>query len=159
MPLSNLPIFKQCCGTRPSRHQAAGECQPRFSIVRWSVADDSRLRGCAHDPEGPSKVVAERGCPWADSVHPRNPRIENLNSLPTRLAIGLVSPTELFLQHNRFESLVPALLVPHGKIRYLLARVGPGLDDLAVRRRDQKSPDRHFDERSLCHTGTSSLRT
>ena len=64
-----------------------------------------------------------------------------------------------FRAHDGFEGLVPALLVPRGKIRYLLARVWPGLDDLAVRRRDQKSPDRHFDERSLCHTGTSSLRT
>src|SRR5712692_1153682 len=49
MPLSDLPIFKQCSRTRPSRDQAAGECQPRFSIVRWSLADDSRLRGPAHD--------------------------------------------------------------------------------------------------------------
>ena len=85
MPLSNLPVFKQCCGTGPSRDQAAGECQPRFSIVRWSVANDSRLRGSAHDPERPSEVVAERGCPWADSVHGR----------------WLVfSPDESFLQHN-----------------------------------------------------------
>ena len=76
MPLSNLPVFKQCCGTGPSSDQAAGECQPRVSIVRWSVADDSRLRGSAHDPERPSEVVAARGCPWADSVHPSNPRIE-----------------------------------------------------------------------------------
>jgi len=80
MPLSNLPVFKQCRGTGPSRDQAAGECQPRFSIVRWSLADDSRLRGSAHDPERPSEVVAERGCPWADSVHPGNPRIERLNN-------------------------------------------------------------------------------
>src|SRR6266481_1069547 len=77
MPLSNLPVFKQCCGTGPSRDQAAGECQPRFSIVRWSLADDSRLRGSTHDPERPSEVVAERGCPWADSIYPGNPRIES----------------------------------------------------------------------------------
>ena len=77
MPLSNLPVFKQCCGTGPSSDQAAGECQPRFSIVRWSLADDSRLRGSAHDPERPSEVVAERGCPWTDSVHPGNLRIES----------------------------------------------------------------------------------
>jgi hypothetical protein len=31
MPLSNLPVFKQCCGTGPSSDQATGECQPRFS--------------------------------------------------------------------------------------------------------------------------------
>jgi len=60
MPLSNLPLFKQCCGAGPSRDQAACECQPRFSIVRWSVADDSRLRGSAYDPERPSELVAER---------------------------------------------------------------------------------------------------
>jgi len=28
-------------------------------------------------PERPNEVVAERGCPWADSVHPGNPRIES----------------------------------------------------------------------------------
>jgi hypothetical protein len=56
------------------------ECQPRFSIVRWSLADDSRLRGSAYDPERPSDVVAERRCPWADPVHPGNPRIEKLNN-------------------------------------------------------------------------------
>src|SRR5438445_6618296 len=66
MPLSNLPVFKQCCGTGPSRDQAPGECEPRFSIVRWSLADDSRLRGSAHDTERPSEVGAERGCSWAD---------------------------------------------------------------------------------------------
>jgi len=67
--LSNLPVFKQCCGTGPSRDQAAGECQPRFSVVRWSLADDSRVRGPTHDPKRPSQVVAERGCAWPDSVH------------------------------------------------------------------------------------------
>ena len=77
MPLSNLPVSKQCCGTAPSRDQAASKCQPRFSIVRWSLGNDSRLRGSAHDLERPSEVVAERGCPWADSVHPGNPRIES----------------------------------------------------------------------------------
>jgi len=77
MPLSDLPMFKQCCGTRPSRHQAAGECQPRFSIVRRRLADDSRLRDSAHDPETSSEVVAKRGCTWTDSVHPGNPRIES----------------------------------------------------------------------------------
>src|SRR5215472_7342438 len=54
MPLPNLPIFKQCCGTGPSRDQATSECQPRFSILRWSLANDSRLRGSTHDPEKPS---------------------------------------------------------------------------------------------------------
>ena len=53
MPLSNPPVFKQCCRTGPSRDQAAGECQPRVSIVRWSLSDDSRLRDSAHDPERP----------------------------------------------------------------------------------------------------------
>jgi transposase, IS6 family len=77
MPLSNLPVFKPCGGTGPSRDQAAGECQPRFSLVRRSVANDSRLRGSAHDPERPGEVVAETGCPWVDSVHPGNPRIES----------------------------------------------------------------------------------
>jgi hypothetical protein len=74
-----LPVFKQCCGTGSSRDQAPGECQPRFSIIRWSVANDSRLRDSAHDPEGPSAVVAERRCTWTDSVHPRNSRIEKLS--------------------------------------------------------------------------------
>ncbi len=92
------------------RNQAADQCQPRFSIVRWSLADDSRLRGTAHDPERPGEVVAERGCPWADSVHPGNPRIEKLNSRLMRLAIGSVPPTELFLQHNQnAASVAPAL--------------------------------------------------
>ena len=100
MPLSNLPVFKQCCGTGSSMDQAGSECQPRSSIIRWSLADDSRLRGSAYHPERPSEVVAERRCPWADPVHPGNPRIEKLNSRPTRLAVGSVSPTELFLQHN-----------------------------------------------------------
>src|SRR6516225_3406410 len=100
MRLSNLPIFKQCCGTGPSSDQAPGECQPEFPILRWSVADDSRLRGSAHDPERPSEVVAQGGCTWTDSVHPGNPRIGKLNSRPTRLAVGSVSSTELFLQHN-----------------------------------------------------------
>jgi hypothetical protein len=57
MPLSHLPVFKQCCGTGPSSDQAAGECQPGISIIRWSLADDSRLRGSAHDPERSSEVV------------------------------------------------------------------------------------------------------
>jgi hypothetical protein len=57
MPLPNLPVFKQ------SRDQAAGECQcqPRLSIVRWRLADDSRLRGSTHDPERPSEVAADGG--------------------------------------------------------------------------------------------------
>jgi hypothetical protein len=63
-----------------------------------------------------------------------------------------------FRAHDGFESLVPALLVRRGKSGYLLAHLWPGLDDLAVRR-DQKSPHRYSDERSLCHTGASSLRT
>ena len=71
------PYLKQCGRTGPSSDQTASECQPRISIVRWRLADDSRLRGSAHDPERPSKVVAERGCPWSDSVHPRNLRIES----------------------------------------------------------------------------------
>src|SRR6201988_1134060 len=69
MPLSNLPVSKRC-GTGPPRDQAPGERQPGFSILRWSVANDSRLRDSAHDPERPSEVVAERGCAWTDSVHP-----------------------------------------------------------------------------------------
>jgi IS6 family transposase len=37
-------LGRRCrCRTGPSRDQAAGECQPRISIVRRSVADDSRL--------------------------------------------------------------------------------------------------------------------
>src|SRR5947209_465231 len=44
------------------------------------MADDSRLRGFAHDPEGSSEVVAERRCPRADPVRPGNPWIEKLNS-------------------------------------------------------------------------------
>src|ERR1700730_16000900 len=67
-----------------------------FRSFRWSLADDSRLRGPTHDPERPSEVVAERGCPWADPVHPGNPRIEKLNSRPTRLPVGPISPTKLF---------------------------------------------------------------
>jgi hypothetical protein len=77
MPLVEPAVFKFCCGTGPSRDQAASECESRFSIVRWIRADGSRLRGSAHDPERPSEVVAENGCYWADSVHPPDPRIEN----------------------------------------------------------------------------------
>src|SRR5215471_11409330 len=80
MPLSNQRIFKQRCGTGSSSDQAEGECQPRFSIVRWSVADDSRVRSSAHDPERPGEVVAERGCSGADSVHPGNSRVEKLSN-------------------------------------------------------------------------------
>jgi hypothetical protein len=54
-----------------------------------------------------------------------------------------------------FESLVTALLVLRGKSGYLLAHVWSGLVDLAVQRRDQKSPHRQFDERSLCHADTT----
>jgi hypothetical protein len=101
MPLSNLPVFKQCCGTGPSRDQAPGECQPGLSIIRWSMANDSRLRDSAHDPERPSEVVAERGCAWTDSVHPENPRIEKLSHRYKKV-VGLsrVQPDESFLQHN-----------------------------------------------------------
>src|SRR5216684_655559 len=56
-----------------------------FRFVRGSLADDTRLRGSAHDPKRPSEVVAERGCPWADSVHPGNPRIEELSHRYTKL--------------------------------------------------------------------------
>src|SRR6202158_5286092 len=59
--------------------QAPGECQPGISIIRWSVANDSRLRDSAHDPERPGEVVAERGCTWTDSVHPGDARIEKLS--------------------------------------------------------------------------------
>src|ERR1700682_2208451 len=100
MPLSNLPIFKQCCGTGPSRDQAAGECQPRFSIVRWGLAQDSRLRGSADDPKRPSEVVDERGYPWADSVHPGNPWIESPIVDRRDWRLVPVSRTKLFLQHN-----------------------------------------------------------
>src|ERR1700732_2729114 len=87
MPLSNMPVFKQCCGTGPSRDQAPSECQPGFSIIRWSVANDSRLRDSAHDPERPGEMVAERGCTWANSVHPGNSRIEKL-SYRSRKLVG-----------------------------------------------------------------------
>jgi hypothetical protein len=80
LPLSNLPLFKLCCGTGPPRDQAAGECQPGISIIRGSLANDSGLRDSAHDPERSSEVVAERGRSWADSVHPGNPRIERLSN-------------------------------------------------------------------------------
>jgi hypothetical protein len=71
--------------------------RPGVSIVRWSLADDSRLRGSAHDPERPGEVVTERGCPWADSVHPGNPRIERRNNrYRESLAIGSVR------RQNRF---------------------------------------------------------
>ena len=79
MPLSNLPVFKQCCGTGPSRDQAPSECQPAISIIRRSVANDSRLRDSAHDPERSSEMVDEGECTWTDSVHPRNSRIEKLS--------------------------------------------------------------------------------
>ena len=41
-------------------------------------------------------MVAERGCPWADPVHPGNTRIEKLNSQPTTLPVGQISPTKCF---------------------------------------------------------------
>jgi hypothetical protein len=77
IPLSNQRIFKPCCGTGSSSDQAVGECQPRISIVRWNVAGDSRLRSSAHEP---GEVVVERGYPGADSIHPGNSRIEELNN-------------------------------------------------------------------------------
>ena len=61
--------------------------------------------------------------------------------------------------HDGFESLVLAFLVLRGKSGDLLAYVWPGLDVLAVQRCDRKRPHRQFDERSLCHTSTSLLRT
>ena len=100
MPLSNQRVFKPCCGTGSSSDQAEGECQPRISIVRWSVADDSRLRSSAHDPERPSEVVAERGCPGANSIHPGNSRIEELNNRHGRDLRLVLSRPEQFLQHN-----------------------------------------------------------
>src|SRR5690349_23185056 len=42
--------------------------------------------------------------------------------------------------HDGFESLVPAFLVLRGKSRDLPAYVWPGLDVLAVQRRDRKRP-------------------
>lgn len=98
LPVSYLPVSKQCCGAGSSRDQTAGECQPRVSILRWSVANDSRLRGSSHDPERPSEVVAERGCGRADSVHPGNPRIEKLAT--EQIGDGLGWAGKLFLQHN-----------------------------------------------------------
>jgi hypothetical protein len=38
--------------------------------------------------------------------------------------------------HDGFESLIPALLIPRGKRGYLPAHVWPGLDVLAVQRRN-----------------------
>ena len=60
---------------------------------------------------------------------------------------------------NGFQSLAPAFLVLSGKSGYLLAYVWPGLDVLAVQRRNWKRPHGHFDEISLCRTISSLLRT
>jgi hypothetical protein len=73
-----------------------------ISIVRRSLAYDSRLRGCAHDPERPREVVGERGCLWADSVHPGNPRIEKQIIDTGGLGERLDSSAESYLQHIRF---------------------------------------------------------
>jgi hypothetical protein len=64
-----------------------------------------------------------------------------------------------FRAHDRFESLVPALLVRRRKSGYRLTRLRSGFDALAVQCRYRERPDHHFDERSLCHANRSLLRT
>ena len=43
MPMPNVSMPEQYRGTGPSRDQTARECEPRVPILRWCVADDSRL--------------------------------------------------------------------------------------------------------------------
>jgi hypothetical protein len=64
-----------------------------------------------------------------------------------------------FRTHDRFESLVPALLVGRRKSRHLLTHLRSGFDALAVQCCYRERPDHQFDERSLCHANRSLLRT
>ena len=43
LPMPHVSIPEQYRGTGPSRDQTARECEPRVPILRWCVADDSRL--------------------------------------------------------------------------------------------------------------------
>ena len=56
------------------------------------------------DPERPSEVVGEGGCPWADSVHPGNLRIEKQIIDTAGLRDRLSSPAESYLQHIQISS-------------------------------------------------------
>ena len=97
VPLSNLLIFIQCCGIRPSRDQAPGECQPGISIIRRSVANGSRLRDSAHDPERSREMVAE-----GDVVGQIQFIRETLDpkAEPSIQDVGWVWPDGSFLQYN-----------------------------------------------------------
>ena len=55
-------------------------------------------------------------------------------------------------------ALVTAILVRRRKSRHLLANVGPGLDVLAIQRRDRKHPDRHCGKKSFCHISSWSTQ-
>ena len=64
-----------------------------------------------------------------------------------------------FRTHDRFESLVPALLVGRRKSGYRLTQIRSGFDALALQCRYRERADHYFDKRSLCHTNRSLLRT
>src|SRR5882762_7901213 len=63
----------------------------------WSCAEPRSLESSARlhrtienlDPERSSEVVAKRGCPRADSVHPGNPRIESC--IVCTMALGRIT--------------------------------------------------------------------
>src|SRR5215831_7620685 len=66
--LSYLSLLEQHRGTGSSSDQTTGQRQPGVPILSRRPADDPRIRGSAHDPERPGKVVAQRGCAGIEPV-------------------------------------------------------------------------------------------